>query len=102
MEALVAGRLWREIAAELGVNRTSLRKELVAAGYNPCGQKRASKGRASKGRRARFSDDEVRAIYARQLAGERLDKICLLYTSDAADERSRVDLGGRRIIKKKI
>ena len=26
--------------------------------------------------------------------------ICLLYTSDAADERSSVDLGGRRIIKK--
>src|SRR5678815_6129924 len=24
--------------------------------------------------------------------------ICLLYTSDAADERSSVDLGGRRII----
>ena len=30
----------------------------------------------------------------------RLDA-CLLYTSDAADERSSVDLGGRRIIKKK-
>ena len=32
----------------------------------------------------------------------RLDKLldCLLYTSDAADERSSVDLGGRRIIKK--
>ena len=29
------------------------------------------------------------------------DIICLLYTSDAADERSSVDLGGRRIIKKK-
>ena len=28
-------------------------------------------------------------------------KFCLLYTSDAADERSSVDLGGRRIIKKK-
>ena len=27
---------------------------------------------------------------------------CLLYTSDAADERSSVDLGGRRLIKKKI
>ena len=27
--------------------------------------------------------------------------LCLLYTSDAADERSTVDLGGRRIIKKK-
>ena len=26
------------------------------------------------------------------------DPGCLLYTSDAADERSRVDLGGRRII----
>ena len=30
-----------------------------------------------------------------------LRSICLLYTSDAADERSSVDLGGRRIIKKK-
>ena len=29
------------------------------------------------------------------------DGACLLYTSDAADERSSVDLGGRRIIKKK-
>ena len=28
-------------------------------------------------------------------------KACLLYTSDAADERYSVDLGGRRIIKKK-
>ena len=33
----------------------------------------------------------------RELQGERS---CLLYTSDAADERSSVDLGGRRIIKK--
>ena len=30
-----------------------------------------------------------------------LNDYCLLYTSDAADERSSVDLGGRRIIKKK-
>ena len=30
-----------------------------------------------------------------------LGERCLLYTSDAADERSSVDLGGRRIIKKK-
>ena len=27
--------------------------------------------------------------------------VCLLYTSDAADERSSVDLGGRRHLKKK-
>ena len=32
---------------------------------------------------------------------ERFIQTCLLYTSDAADERSSVDLGGRRIIKKK-
>src|SRR5678816_2690574 len=40
------------------------------------------------------------------VAGKREDSsalmqlTCLLYTSDAADERSSVDLGGRRIIKK--
>ena len=33
--------------------------------------------------------------------GYDLRSTCLLYTSDAADERSSVDLGGRRIIKKK-
>src|SRR5678809_1567425 len=35
--------------------------------------------------------------------GSKITKLqpCLLYTSDAADERSSVDLGGRRIIKKK-
>ena len=38
------------------------------------------------------------------VAEEKFDGVrmpCLLYTSDAADERSSVDLGGRRIIKKK-
>ena len=29
------------------------------------------------------------------------DLLCLLYTSDAADEEDSVDLGGRRILKKK-
>src|SRR5665811_1393937 len=29
-----------------------------------------------------------------------LHRLCLLYTSDAADDLTRVDLGGRRIIKK--
>ena len=37
----------------------------------------------------------------RQRVDEVLQQACLLYTSDAADERSSVDLGGRRIIKKK-
>ncbi|GAB5800229.1 hypothetical protein JMUB7516_27080 [Staphylococcus aureus] len=31
-----------------------------------------------------------------------IDKDCLLYTSDAADDTPCVDLGGRRIIKKKF
>ena len=35
------------------------------------------------------------------IRGQALHEACLLYTSDAADERSSVDLGGRRIIKKK-
>ena len=35
------------------------------------------------------------------LAAKSMASACLLYTSDAADERSSVDLGGRRIIKKK-
>ena len=45
---------------------------------------------------------EPYAAVARYAAGGEQDhRPCLLYTSDAADERSSVDLGGRRIIKKK-
>ena len=36
-----------------------------------------------------------------QAQGLPLQRICLLYTSDAADDLLCVDLGGRRIIKKK-
>ena len=38
-------------------------------------------------------------VTVKRIADDRT--VCLLYTSDAADERSSVDLGGRRIIKKK-
>ena len=41
------------------------------------------------------------AACARAQPGTGTNRSCLLYTSDAADERSSVDLGGRRIIKKK-
>ena len=41
------------------------------------------------------------AILVTLVASDIEERICLLYTSDAADERSSVDLGGRRIIKKK-
>ena len=43
--------------------------------------------------------DQIR--YGERAVGDSHVKNWLLYTSDAADERSRVDLGGRRIIKKK-
>ena len=44
---------------------------------------------------------EMRVSHVEAGRGAPEFKICLLYTSDAADERSSVDLGGRRIIKKK-
>ena len=49
-------------------------------------------GRPHSAPRYTYADD---AIYSHLVYS------CLLYTSDAADERSSVDLGGRRIIKKK-
>ena len=45
--------------------------------------------------------DLQRAWTQRMEEKTKRDKDCLLYTSDAADERSSVDLGGRRLIKKK-
>ena len=48
-------------------------------------------------------DVHVAGVEPAELADAVVDHLgdCLLYTSDAADERSSVDLGGRRIIKKK-
>ena len=47
--------------------------------------------------RFRVERDQVRAGLGK-VADDAVDRACLLYTSDAADERSSVDLGGRRII----
>ena len=57
------------------------------------------------GRDARISGPMMRDLVSGTLVGlgfevVDLDLACLLYTSDAADERSSVDLGGRRNIKK--
>src|SRR5659263_269911 len=43
----------------------------------------------------------VECHYEPGIIGHVKGKICLLYTSDAADDLLCVDLGGRRIIKKK-
>ena len=59
-------------------------------------------GRRPRGPRRRLPGvpGRLRRAQEDRLAGA-LPRRCLLYTSDAADERSSVDLGGRRIIKKK-
>ena len=46
---------------------------------------------------------EVVSLHTTMVLALKTDtETCLLYTSDAADEALSVDLGGRRIIKKKI
>ena len=47
-----------------------------------------------------ITSDELMAA-AVKTTGLSLPMVCLLYTSDAAAERSSVDLGGRRTLKKK-
>ena len=54
----------------------------------------AGRGRRPDGQRELLDRPLQHGLHAR-IEG------CLLYTSDAAAERSRVDLGGCRIIKKK-
>eukprot|EP00825_Cyclidium_porcatum_P009006 TRINITY_DN14528_c0_g1_i1.p1 TRINITY_DN14528_c0_g1~~TRINITY_DN14528_c0_g1_i1.p1 ORF type:complete len:194 (+),score=36.31 TRINITY_DN14528_c0_g1_i1:529-1110(+) len=49
---------------------------------------------------ARLENDFLRII-TEQMKIAKKDNDCLLYTSDAADDMQCVDLGGRRIIKKK-
>src|SRR5678816_3027433 len=50
---------------------------------------------------APWSYVEAHAMRVQDIMTTPVVSVCLLYTSDAADERSSVDLGGRRIIKKK-
>ena len=56
------------------------------------------------GARRRLDAGDVAVDERRDVGHRLLDDVphpCLLYTSDAADQRSSVDLGGPRIIKKK-
>ena len=53
------------------------------------------------GRRDKTSQEQLRLAGFLESFLDEMAMHCLLYTSDAADERSSVDLGGRRIIKKK-
>src|SRR5450756_2687077 len=51
--------------------------------------------------RLNWSPEQIAGWLKRSHPGDE-NNCCLLYTSDAADELLCVDLGGRRIIKKKI
>ena len=63
-------------------------------------QDRASLSAHAEGKRILIIEDEP--VFVELFSKRLMDEgyTCLLYTSDAADERSSVDLGGRRIIKK--
>src|SRR5674536_374671 len=63
---------------------------------------RAIAGAPRRGRLGRIGKVARTPCRPRQTSSPRAgDEPCLLYTSDAADEEDSVDLGGRRIIKKK-
>lgn len=61
-----AGRLWREIAAEMGTSRAWLRHSLIAAGYEVNGRA----NRTNSGPAPRLNDEAIRALHARWEAGE--------------------------------
>ena len=63
--------------------------------------KRQPPARCLDGGAADSGDGDSQARRPRPVRQQVSQRACLLYTSDAADERSSVDLGGRRIIKKK-
>ena len=62
--------------------------------------KRQRRKCAIRGRAALWRSGAVLGLWTPGRWQPAHQRVCLLYTSDAADERSSVDLGGRRIIKK--
>src|SRR5664279_6103807 len=86
-------------------------RAVVAGGEGPpprtCRRDHAPRGPAPPGGRRGARRDRGDPRRAARRAGDRAEapllslSTCLLYTSDAADEEDSVDLGGRRIIKKK-
>ena len=79
--------------------KTAYEIEYGLVGSEMCIRDRHDKARGPSGP-VRHRNGARKSVSKRRLLF-RPQRICLLYTSDAADERSSVDLGGRRIIKKK-
>ena len=80
----------RDLVRSRGLGDVYKRQAQAGIHRAPRFQRHADHGRA---------DFPIERKRRRPIAGANYG--CLLYTSDAADERSSVDLGGRRIIKKK-
>ena len=82
-------------------------RRILALGANPSAEKiRSILALRPRLEKVAIKDAKLRTFITADDARDDLvahvyDITCLLYTSDAADERSSVDLGGRRIIKKK-
>src|SRR5678810_1396056 len=99
----VQERLTEQIASALDDVLAPMGVGVVIEAYHLCMmmrgvEKQNSKTITSAVRGLFRSDPRTREEFLTLAYGH---KGCLLYTSDAADERSSVDLGGRRIIKKK-
>src|SRR5665811_2469775 len=65
------------------------------------GPRDLSSGSVTLVRRDTREKESVKRTEMQGRLAQAMSNICLLYTSDAADDLTRVDLGGRRIIKKK-
>src|SRR5450756_820017 len=96
---LVATRIAtsQEVAAAFGVSGVTLwtwRRDFAAGGVLALVRARTGPKGPIK-----LTASLSRRIAGLDAAGATLLKICLLYTSDAADDLLCVDLGGRRIIK---
>src|SRR5450756_2840104 len=84
---------------QLNWGGTRWQETLTGAGYRVIGLDCRGHGKSEKPHDPAAYALDVMASDVRRLL-DHLD-ICLLYTSDAADDLLCVDLGGRRIIKKK-
>ena len=101
--ARAGGHSWAAIGAVLGLTRQAAQQRFGGAVDKPGGVDQPMDAGGLLGADFKIENGRYRItrIYDNENWNPDLRSPCLLYTSDAADERSSVDLGGRRIIKKK-
>src|SRR5678815_449730 len=90
-----ASRLTREFGVPLYQQIQHLVRHRITTGHYAPGAQIPSENDLC--RELNVSRVTLREALRELVRDDMLVKICLLYTSDAADERSSVDLGGRRI-----